>query len=128
MPWLSYLATSGSSVETPIYVYRRRTSATAGVTVAIRSTKKTAVRYYLYLFNNSCLSVQCKRSKPTVLYLQTIVHLHVLVTHWAVADSEGVMGTRPPTGMQHFFARKNTAMFGKLLQTKAIFDSSYIKA
>ena len=38
------------------------------------------------------------------------------------------MGTRPPTGMQHFLPVKNTAMFGKLLQPKAISDSSYIKA
>ena len=120
--------TMRSSVETPVYAYRARECATDGVTVAIRSTKKTAVRYHLCLFNNSCLSVQCKRSKPTVLYLQTVVHLHVLVTHWAVADSEWVMGTRPPTDMQYFLPVKITAMFGKLLRPGAIFDSSCKKS
>ena len=52
--------------------------------------------------DNNCLSVNVRDRTPTVLYLQTVVLLHVLVTHWAVTDSEGVMGTRPPTDMQYF--------------------------
>ena len=65
---------------------------------------------------------------PTVLYLQTVVLLHVLVTHWAVTDSEWVMGTRPPHRYAIFWPVKITAMFGKLLQPEAIFDSSCIKS
>ena len=62
-----------------------------------------------------------------MLYLQTVVLLHSIDT----LGSDGFRGgdgDASSTGMQHFLPVKNTAMFGKLLQPEAIFDSSYIKA